>query len=171
MGKEKIKRPLLLPEGFQGASTSDFYMSSGGAATFGGTLTASSNATVSGTLTPSSDMTVGGKATFNGGAYEEVQTVSTTGATLNANGLSLLTSTAVAAHTLPAPEAGLHKFLIKTANSTAAMTVTTASTSQTVDGSNTVITFNGQNQRAELIGASSTRWVLVTSTASVGNLS
>ena len=140
-------------------------------ATFDKTITGSSNLAISGGIAGSSDVTSSGKVTANGGFYEKVETVSTTGATLQAFGVSLLTSTVAAAHTLPAPVAGVSKVLYKSANSTAVMTVTVASTAtQTFDGTNTAFTLNGLNQYVNLVGASSTRWLIQSSTAYYGAL-
>lgn len=154
MGKEKIKRPGLFPNGL----------------TANELITASSALTVDRTITASSDITVTGKGTFNGGSYGAVQTNATTGGTLAAYGMSILSATAATAVVLPAPVAGVFKAIFKTANSTAISTVTTAATSQTYDGTNTVLTLNGINQHVQLQGASSTRWLILGSTATYGAL-
>lgn len=171
MGKAKEKRPLLLPEGFQGASTSVFSMSSGGAMVVGGTLTGSSNASVAGTFTGSSNATISGTVTASS-AFKHAVTTSSSQLALTSVGVNVLSATGAVSYTLPAAVAGLRMILAKTANSTAILTVDTASTAQTLDGSSaTKITLDGLNQKVELVGVSTSRWLVLSSTTVFGGIS
>lgn len=142
--------------------------------TVGGTLTASSASTLSGAVTASTNATVGGTLTASSGlsASQGVtlpRAAASTAANLVSYGLIDITSTSASAYVLDAPVAGREVVIFKTGNSTQIATVTVNSTATvTFDGTNTVLTFNGVNQVARLIGNSSTRWLLTSSTGQVG---
>lgn len=154
MGKEKIVRPLLLPNGLTASET----------------ITASSDVAVSGTLTGSSNVSAGGTLTASSAFIGSVISVSSS-QVLTSILLTILTATSAAGYTLPAPVVGLEKRIVKTGNSTQALTVATDSTTVTVDGSSgTNLVFNGRNQVAYLQASSTSRWVLLSSTAQIGDI-
>ena len=148
-----------------------------------GTFTASSSATFSGgvsvtsgitaaAVTATSNITSSGVVTANAGFKDATQTIATSSAQLiPAYGVTVMNSTLAAAYTIDNPIAGIRKVLQKIDASTQIISVTVTSTAATFNGTNTVLTFDGLNQRAELQGLSSTRWLLLTSTASLGNIS
>lgn len=136
-----------------------------GGLTVSKTITGSSNATVDGTLTASSNLTLSGKLTHS------LQSVSS-GQALGVHNVSVLTATGSTSYTLPAAAAGYYKAIFKSANSTAILTVDTNSTNETFDGSSaTKLTFNGKDQKVEMVGLSTARWLIISSTASVGDIS
>lgn len=102
------------------------------------------------------------------GDYLDNFTLFETGSTstnLKPYGTSELTSTGAASFTLDAPVLNARKTIIKTANSTAAATVTVGTTANgiSVGGSTAptrTLTFNGQNDSIELIGRSTTKWLI-----------
>ena len=79
-------------------------------------------------------------------------------------GLSRLTSTGAVTITLDAPVNGCEKHIVKTANSTAIVTVSSGSTTVFFGAStaaNTTMTFNGQNDAVILRGDGTTRWQIM----------
>lgn len=84
----------------------------------------------------------------------------TTAANMKRYGLATLASTGAKTITLDAPVLGCYKEIIKTANSTAIVTVSVGS-GVTVGGSTKTVTkilFNGQNDSVILRGVSATKW-------------
>ena len=131
----------------------------------------SSDATVSGTLTGSSNASIGGTLTASSALVQGVVT-SSSAKTLTSVGVNELSATGAASYTLPSVASGRRLVIAKTANSTAVLTVDTASTAQTLDGSSaTKITLNGFNQNIELMGMSTTRWLVLSSTTVFGGIS
>lgn len=89
-----------------------------------------------------------------------VETVSSTATTLTRFGLTLLSSTAAKTFVVAAPVLGCYKEIVKTANSTAIITVSVGS-GMTVGGSTKVVTkilMNGQNDSVVMRGVSTTKW-------------
>lgn len=87
----------------------------------------------------------------------------TTAANMKRYGLATLASTGVKTITLDAPVLGCAKQIVKTANSTAIVTVSVGS-GVTVGGSTKTVTkilFNGQNDSVILHGISATKWHVV----------
>lgn len=87
----------------------------------------------------------------------------TTAANLKRYGFARITSTGVKTITIDAPLPGCYKEIVKTANSTAIVTVSVGS-GQTVGGSTKTVTkilFNGQNDSVILRGYSTTKWHVV----------
>lgn len=139
-------------------------------ASVAGTLTGSSNVSVAGTLTASSNASVAGTLTLSSGLVGSVASVSSSQA-LAPLQVTVLTNTGAVGYTLPAPVAGMEMRIVKTANSTAVLTVATNSTAVTLDGSSGVnLIFNGQNQVAWLQASSTARWLLLSSTGQIGNI-
>lgn len=86
-----------------------------------------------------------------------------TAANLKRYGLAFLTATSAKSYTLDAPVLGAYKEIVKTANSTTILTVSSGS-GVTIGGSTKTVTkilFNGQNDSAILRGVSTTKWHLV----------
>lgn len=135
-----------------------------GGLTVSKTITGSSNASVAGTLTASSSLSANQGVTV-------ARAVASSAANLVSYGLIDITATGAANYVIDAPVAGRDVYIFKTANSTAAATVTVNATGTvTFDGTNTVLTFNGQNQVAHLMGNSATRWLLISTTGQVGGI-
>jgi hypothetical protein len=87
----------------------------------------------------------------------------TTAASMKRYGLATLASTGAKTITIDAPVIGCYKEIVKTANSTAIITVSVG-TGVTVGGSTTVVTkilFNGLNDSCILRGVSATKWYVV----------
>lgn len=139
--------------------------------TFESAVTCSSALSVGRTLNASSALNAAGAATLSGGVYEAIQTVATTSGTLTAYGISILSNTSQMAVILPAPVAGVQKAIFNIAATTKAHTVTTAATSQTLDSTGTILTFDAVNQFVRLVGASSTRWLVVSTTGTHSGIS
>ena len=101
---------------------------------------------------------------------EAVVTLSTTGGTVAASGMTRLNSTVACAYTLEPPILGKRIVIVKTAASTADITVTcsTAKGAATVDGTNSILTFDGANEAIEMIGETSTRWRILENIGTVG---
>lgn len=127
------------------------------------------------TLKTDGNMEIGGTATLTGlmtlaaGLKLPVTTATcaTTGTQISNNGLTVLTSTTTKTFGLAAPVAGVLKAFICTASGTSVKTVKAAS-GTTVDGTNDDLTFNAANEACILIGASSTRWAVISNVNSVG---
>lgn len=87
----------------------------------------------------------------------------TTAANIKRYGLATLASTGAKTITIDAPVLGCYKEIVKTANSTAIITVSVGS-GQTIGGSTKVVTkilFNGLNDSVCLRGVSATKWHVV----------
>lgn len=166
MGKEKIKRPGLFPNGLTANKT----MTCSSGLTVGGTATIN-------TLSVSSGATLGGAATATTSFAASLgvtlpRTLASSSANLPAYGLITIAGTSAMACVIGAPVAGKEVAIYKTANSTAIASITTNATgSVTLDGTNVTLTFNGQNQWIRLMGDSSTRWLMLGTTATFGGLS
>ncbi len=89
---------------------------------------------------------------------------SSTATNLKNYGLTRLISTGAVTVTLDAPVNGCEKHLVKTANSTAILTLSSGSTTVFFGAStaaNTLMRFNGQNDSAILRGDGTTRWQII----------
>lgn len=91
------------------------------------------------------------------------ETASSTAISLARFGLTLLSSTGAKTFVLTAPVLGCYKEIVKTANSTAIVTISCGS-GVTIGGSTKVVTkilFNGQNDSVTLRAISATKWYVV----------
>ena len=80
---------------------------------------------------------------------------------VNNSGISNFVSTGTQAFTLEAPAVGSHKRLVKSATASAAMTVTCTGGATLNAAGNTVMTFDAADDMIELMGISTTRWVVI----------
>jgi hypothetical protein len=97
-------------------------------------------------------------------------TGSSTSGTLVGTGTTVLNSTAQAAYVLAPPTyVGQVKYIVQTTTSTVARTVTgsTVGGATTLNGSNTIATFNTQNQAVILKAISATAWAVMSNVGSV----
>lgn len=125
-------------------------------------LTATNNASIGGTLTASSGLTASRGVTGP-------RAVASTAANLPSYGLFNISSTSAAAMVIDAPVAGREVVFYKTGNSTQISSITVNATGTvTYDGTNVMLTFDGQSQFARMIGDSTTRWLLLTSSSEGG---
>lgn len=92
-----------------------------------------------------------------------------TGSTLSAYGLSIISSTAAQAYQLPAPIPGVRKTLVKTSSSTAVQTVssTLGGTAATFGLSGVLLTFSAADQSIILEGVTTTKWQIVSNVGTV----
>lgn len=91
------------------------------------------------------------------------ETITSTATVLSPYGLGILSSTGAKTFIMAAPVLGSMKEFVKTANSTAIITISVGS-GQTVGGSTKVVTkilFNGQNDSCSLRGISATKWHVI----------
>ena len=113
------------------------------------------------------DATAGSGFVNEDGGFLDNLTYLETGSTstnLKPYGVTEITSTGAAAFTLGAPIKNARKTIIKTNASTAAATVTVGTTANGISvgglDSARTLTFNGQNDSIELIGKSTTKWLV-----------
>lgn len=177
MGLEKIKRRLMVVAGLRAPGSTHLDLHLGEAAGATRVRVRDSAGTVVGYVDSDGGFNFAGAGSVTGtltasSGFVQGLVTSSSQKTLTQVGVNLMSATGAASYTLPAPAAGLRMTLIKTAASTAILTVDTNSTGTTLDGSSaTKILFDGNNQRAELLGLTTARWTVLTSTALYGGIS
>lgn len=95
-------------------------------------------------------------------------TTGSTSANIENFGVTQIGSTSAAkAYTLDAPVEGVRKVLSAVAGSTGTLATVTCASGTTLDGTNTIATFNASGDVLTLFGLSSTRWTVAGNVGSV----